>query len=163
MGLSIRRGATKQFMLTIPPYCDSPDGSVEAYSNLPAYLPESDIGVVYKVSLASDDYPEKSYFEWNGQSWDYVNSDTTWKSLGTVNIRITQQSATIDKVIENWPEDILTVNYTQEETLRLAPNKTAKLQILCVKGNLSEESTLISEIYQIAVFDSLWDEAVHNE
>ncbi len=163
-GLSIRRGTTKQFMFTIPPYCDSPDGIVDTYQELPAYLPEpGDIGKIYKVLQVSEQYPEKSYFKWDGSVWNYVNSDTVWRSLGTIIIRLVQDNLLIDKTFKDYQEDILTVEYTQDETIRLMDNKSAKIQVMCVDGDLADESALKSQTYQVSVLDSLWDEAVHNE
>lgn len=164
MGLSIRRGATKEISFTIPPFCDSPDANVDTYQQLPAWLPsEEDIGKVYKVEQKSDEYPARSYFKWDGNDWIYINSDTMWQDLGSIHVRIVQGSLILDKEFSNWQEDILTVKYTQDDTIRLTEGKPAKLQVLCVDGDLTDESALKSQAYQISVLDSLWNEAVHNE
>lgn len=162
--LSIRRGTTKRFMFTIPPFCSNPDTTVDSYSELPAYLPDpEDIGKVYKVLMPTDKYPERSYYRWNGNEWNYIGSDTLWKSLGTIIIRLVQGTLVIDKKFNDWQEDVLTVEYTQDDTIKLFENKSAKIQVLSVDGDISNESALKSQTYQISVLDSLWDEAVHNE
>lgn len=164
MGLTIRRGTTKEFALTLPPYmCDKDlDGIVNDYDHLPA-LTEEDAGKIYKVMMVSDFYPERSYFKWDGERWNYINSDKQWKNLGTILIRIIQGTTIIDKEFKDVTEDVLTVRLTQDETLLLKEGRSTKMQVFYVKDENGIEKAIKSQTLSISVLESLWDEAVHNE
>lgn len=162
MGLSIRRGTTKTFALRITPMNENPDGSVETYDLLPELTPD-DEGKIYKVHELHGEYPEDSYYIWNGSGWAYIGSDKKWKDLGTLHVRILQGSVILDKKFSDLESNVVEVTYTQDETIKLVEKKSAKLQVLCVEGDVIDENAKKSQTFSIQVLESLWDEAVHNE
>lgn len=165
MGIAIRRGTTKKFTLRISPLVKCVKETFDIIDDLPDDLDESATGDIYKVVSESeiDEYPENSYFEWNGHEWIYIGHDRKWSDFGTIHVRIAQGPLFIDKEFSDEDTDCLLVEYTQEETIRLNENKPAELQVFSVDGEVESEVALKTQIYKISILKSLWSEVLHNE
>lgn len=87
-----------------------------------------------------------------------------WTDLGTVHVRLKQGSLVIDKIPTILASDPTSaqVDYTQEETIRLIEGQKAELQIFPVIGPEESEIAVKSDVYEVNVLRSLWNEVVHN-
>ena len=87
-----------------------------------------------------------------------------WTDLGTVHVRLKQGSLIIDKIPRILASDPTSaqVDYTQEETIQLAEGQKAELQIFPVIGSADSEVAIKSDVYEVNVLRSLWNEVVHN-
>lgn len=87
-----------------------------------------------------------------------------WADLGKVIVRLQQGSLVIDKELTVSESDptAATVEYSQEETIQLNEGSPAEIQIFSINGT-EKETALKSDVYEVKVLKSLWNEVVHNE
>ena len=85
---------------------------------------------------------------------------TDYDQLGTVLFRFRQNGTVLDKtpVIS---DNKATITLTQEETLRFDEGKVS-IQLMGILGPAATEVVPKSDIVEISVLRSLWEEAVHN-
>lgn len=88
-----------------------------------------------------------------------LEDGVTFDDLGYVKLRIKQGTFSLDKEPTNTEGAIGFFDYTQDETLRFYEG-TANIQLIGVKGN---EIVNKSDVYQINIGKSLWNEGVHHE
>jgi len=105
-------------------------------------------------------------FLFNIETEDPDYDGRTWADLGTILVRITQESTntTLDKTGEILPQDPLTLraSYTQEETIKLDPGKF-KMQLFSIIGPEVTEVATKNDIMFGYVKPSLWNEVIHND
>ena len=90
-----------------------------------------------------------------------LEDGVNFSELGEVKLRIRQGWTFIDKAPVSVSGNTGIFVYTQEETLKLYEGN-AYIQLIGVKGNY-EEIVNKTEVYEIKILRSLWNEAVHNE
>ena len=88
-----------------------------------------------------------------------------WSDLGTVHVRLKQGSLIIDKIPTILQSDPTSaqVDYTQDETIQLIEGQKAELQIFPVINSNGSEIAIKSDIYEVNILRSLWNEVVHND
>lgn len=164
MGISIRRGTTKTFVLKISPFCKCPKEILDTYDELPSDLIDDNIGEIYKVLSAYDEFPENGYYEWDGIDWVYIGHDRYWDDFGTIHVRLVQGSLNIDKEFVGEHSEFLKVDYTQDDTILLNDAKPAELQVFSITGDIEDDTELAlkSQTYRVSVLKSLWNGVLHN-
>ena len=91
-----------------------------------------------------------------------VAFDYLWKDLGTIRVRLSQGGIVVDKTPTIMTSDATSclVYYSQEDTIRFSDQAKAKIQVFALKESTYHQLAVKSEIYDVEVYPSLWNEAI---